>query len=645
MEIGGGFMSYELVGWENKPSTKTAVGATNLKHMDNGIKDAHDFIDSLPEWLKEGGKPNYTAEEVGAYSKEQTDKLLYAKANAIKNSAQGETILTTDSANAPLVDMTVYGKSKQNTVGGNQLAYFPNKEEEEKLGIKWSCKDGVITAVGTTSETASSPSNGLGIYYDLPLGTVGTFYISGTSSDGKCEVFVWVQNSSGVNSYKRDQSFTLDGTEKLVRVYAQVPKNTTANCSVKPMLNTGTTKKDWEPYVGNKPSPSIDYPQEIVSHGDKGSIEYGLYGGNLYDGEVKNGMVTSTGEVNLNQSNVYLGFSKKVKCVGGRRYTIKCFGYSSTSNYNVGIWNGDLFIQRYSVYQISAETSVDTVKNISSCSFVVPNDINATDMFIYIYDNNSPFTDLSVYKFVISLDDNINDYEPYTKQPLTILTPNGMKGIPLGTTIPSVIANSEIHMRGVWFDKVEQQYYISDTREYGRGKDVQRIGKYIPSEQLNQVSNGGLGASSDTILCRFNVGTNRYTLNGKSVICNALNRYNGNMWNGLDVESFFISSDGYLDFRINRSRLTEQTINGVKQYCSEINMYFFYLLQEPTETDIPSEEMEQYNALMMNYPNTTILNDENAYTEVEYVADTKCYIDNKFKELETNVTSAVAQLL
>lgn len=40
-------MSYTPIGWENKPSKKTPINATNLNHMDQGIADAHDGIEQL----------------------------------------------------------------------------------------------------------------------------------------------------------------------------------------------------------------------------------------------------------------------------------------------------------------------------------------------------------------------------------------------------------------------------------------------------------------------------------------------------------------------------------------------------------------------------------------------------------------------
>lgn len=45
-------MAYPGVDWENKPSTRSPINAANLEIMDNGIKDAHDFISNINETIK-----------------------------------------------------------------------------------------------------------------------------------------------------------------------------------------------------------------------------------------------------------------------------------------------------------------------------------------------------------------------------------------------------------------------------------------------------------------------------------------------------------------------------------------------------------------------------------------------------------------
>lgn len=51
------------------------------------------------------------------------------------------------------------------------------------------------------------------------------------------------------------------------------------------MFNSGSTALPYEPYTGGAPSPSPDYPQEIVSAGDEGEINVTVQGGNLLDAD------------------------------------------------------------------------------------------------------------------------------------------------------------------------------------------------------------------------------------------------------------------------------------------------------------------------------------------------------------------------
>ena len=62
---------------------------------------------------------------------------------------------------------------------------------------------------------------------------------------------------------------------------------------------------------------------------------------------------------------------------------------------------------------------------------------------------------------------------------------------------------------------------------------------------------------------------------------------------------------------------------------------FIYAMKEPIETDLDltEEEIAQYKALTTHKPVTNIFNDAGANMKVDYVADPKTYIDNKFAEL------------
>lgn len=65
-----------------------------------------------------------------------------------------------------------------------------------------------------------------------------------------------------------------------------------------------------------------------------------------------------------------------------------------------------------------------------------------------------------------------------------------------------------------------------------------------------------------------------------------------------------------------------------------------YVLATPIETPIPEDEVAAYAAIHTNKPNTTIYNDAGAHMDVEYVADTKLYIDQKINELATAIVSS-----
>ena len=64
-----------------------------------------------------------------------------------------------------------------------------------------------------------------------------------------------------------------------------------------------------------------------------------------------------------------------------------------------------------------------------------------------------------------------------------------------------------------------------------------------------------------------------------------------------------------------------------------------YALATPIETPLTAEQLVAYAALRSLYPATTVTNDGGADMAIEYVADTKNYIDNKFAELRAALLS------
>lgn len=83
-------------------------------------------------------------------------------------------------------------------------------------------------------------------------------------------------------------------------------------------------------------------------------------------------------------------------------------------------------------------------------------------------------------------------------------------------------------------------------------------------------------------------------------------------------------------------------ITNLADFKASMNgVMFIYQLAIPTETPLTAEEIEAFKQLQSYYPVTTITNNENAEMGVEYFADTKIYIDNKFAELNRAILNNI----
>ena len=168
-----------------------------------------------------------------------------------------------------LQGLNVYGKSTQQTTTGAQL--FPMAEDSYSSSGLTATKqsDGSYLVNGTPAEAYST------VYYnDNAILEPGKYYISSDVSTQVLYAQVAVTRNDKSFFYI-NRSFTIDGSESSIIFTVQTrgsmePLN---NIIIKPMLNTGSAALPWEPYTGGKPSPSPDYPQEIVTAGSDGSID------------------------------------------------------------------------------------------------------------------------------------------------------------------------------------------------------------------------------------------------------------------------------------------------------------------------------------------------------------------------------------
>ena len=119
---------------------------------------------------------------------------------------------------------------------GTNLADMPDCESVITDGITWTCEDGVVTAIGTS--TAISASAG----YFIPV-VAGKYFVSGDTANAY--VICSIVRANGTREYYHNNMFVLDGTETSAYVYCQVSSGVTLNERIYPMVNRGSKALSW----------------------------------------------------------------------------------------------------------------------------------------------------------------------------------------------------------------------------------------------------------------------------------------------------------------------------------------------------------------------------------------------------------------
>ena len=198
--------------------------------------------------LTQSDKPADSAvvgKEIGSLKESKITKF-YA-------SNQGETHLA-DSDNGKIMDMMLYGKSEQFTATGKNLLKIRDVTQTIR-GVTVTAKDGVVALKGTATETGWT-------FIDVDSFVLdGTYILSSNITD----IAVVLANKSFKAVLNQNNSKTLEN-EEASKVCFTVTKGKTYDISnILVQIEKGSKATSYEPYVGGKPSPSPDYPQEIKS--------------------------------------------------------------------------------------------------------------------------------------------------------------------------------------------------------------------------------------------------------------------------------------------------------------------------------------------------------------------------------------------
>ena len=502
----------------------------------------------------------------------------------IKPTAQGTDIQLKDASDMNIQELHLYGRTEQKTTKGIQLLNLKDAKGGTGDGVTYTVNaDGSVARKGTATGYIANVWLKGGYYENTENKEIFLILEAGKTYYIKDVVLTNGQVSvTSKNKVESNYLVTINENEypegfKVTGI--RNPAQTsgkTYNDVIYPIVAERSTAVEWEEYTGGQPSPSPDYPQEIES--------------------VENPSVIVTGK-NLAITQNVRGSNNLVnaKIVRGQKYTLS-FDCNKRVAMNIN----------------SKRQSGTTLRNINplkigrnSCSFRA---IDDGDIFFNCYGSTDNTDNLQINNIQIERGDTSSDYEPY-------------KGIQTATL------NYELN--GI--DDVRDELII---RADGTGQLIQRLAKKIMDGSNIDASASGQQEGSYLVNVEMvsDMLTGNYNV-GLSTICS--NKRSGKEKNtirfGANNKNVYL----YLD-----ESFAGKTPTELRKYFVENPFTIVYPLEKPIVTNLSAEEVQKILALHTNKPNTTIWNDQNAELQVTYVADTKSYIDNKFKELNDAIVAS-----
>lgn len=210
---------------------------------------------------------------------------------------------------------------------------------------------------------------------------------------------------------------------------------------------------------------------------------------------------------------------------------------------------------------------------------------------------------------------------------LTCSTPNGLYGIMVGTDSERAAAISVSAYAN--YINANGQRWICDELDFKAGVYKQRIGKtIIDGTETKFILNGDYwhlpGNSSPMCILNSPV----------------LSKYfNDLIFMQDDTNAGFTESSLMAPYF---SSVDELNLFCQEKYESGDPVILYYPMKEAIETPLPQEVINFYKSIKLYYPVTVVAILSIGAVAVEYIADTKLYIDNKIKELTSQIANAVS---
>ncbi|HIX15980.1 MAG TPA: hypothetical protein H9740_09720 [Candidatus Hungatella pullicola] len=597
----------------------TAVGAvqtaqtTATKAVQDAQTEATDAVEKAKQEALEAIGSNETVMQVERNTEDIADIQgeLTALGPAIILSASGPDITVTDSAKRPFVQDKIFGETVQRTTTGAQLIPLLPENLVASDGLT-----GVINSDGTLTVTGTPVQQYSAVFRKEISLTPGNYYISGgETAPGKVRAQIVITRSDDSIKGVNNSSFEAKADDKkyVITIQTNDLNIQAVNQTLSPMLNKGSSPLPWEPYTGGIASPSMDYPQELDTVGaEKDQIVQEVTGRNLFDVStslkgfisLENGLLVSNSEVSRS--------SDFIPVIANYNYTLS---YKFT---------GEVSVRAIAFYNASRTFISSTTYlgngNINK-QFIVPQNV-AYVRFTYI---------VGAEEIVLNEGSTALPWEPYqSPQQLIIPVDGGLPGIPVKTG-------------GNYTDKDGQQW-IANYVDLERGKLIKLVDKEVISGTPNFTE------SSDTP-GRF-IYNALQTARYKTGVADCLSNFAHWIHYGIPTNNkwvFAVSGNALYVSPPKDSGITAENLNTMFAEmiaASDTPPVIIGQLKTPEEIDLDPEIITAYKALHSNYPSTVVSNQDGAWQEIEYAADTGHYIDQNFvpKESYTQLEKRVTAL-
>ena len=424
------------------------------------------------------------------------------------------------------------------------------------------------------------------------------------------------------------ETFPTIGADVLVNImFIFSPGTTYDNEKVYIQIEEGETATPWMPYF----EPYIEsYPQPLVSIGDDGGVDVNVHVKNLFDKSMTPVIKTGASAAQLDTgvrvtasstiSNSFVRYDLGIQVVPGKVYTLSAKIKESADNFGcarLGVIdeNGN---EKKAAYAYA---------NTPTRSIIASDDMAGCVLRLTLYSNNGSSGTPVVGDYVdytdiqVEISDAPTPYEPYKPiQTLTIPTPNGLPAVPASEN-------------GNYTDSSGQQW-ICDEVDFVKGLYVQRCGKIVYDGTEEWGMHTGTNNETFTNLIPEGKHGGSYKSN---LVCSHASIVTSS-WDKVENAGKFASSSSVImQFGYIASKGTYGSKDAWKSYLAEqyangTPITVIYELAEPIETPLSDEQIAAYKALHTHYPSTSIHNSDNAHMVVDYVADTKNYVDNQIKK-------------